>query len=239
MKRTLSALVLMVLVMVFCFLLPTSVFGSQENPAAGKTESPSGGTIGNDEAPCSLAASPETLELARTAVSDLEHGLLFSTLWGVSLDHMYRTAMWAVPEVNELETKEDASLALIELYEELLGRLREYDLVHCHTFVKGYAEREANEQVDYPDSIASWRQICTDRSTIEALLAVDCYYDKLDADQTERMTRDFQEFFDLDYAAAVKVYGEGESSTLFQVYRSMREQPRSISYFQMGNIIIE
>ena len=57
---------------------------------------------------------------------------------------------------------------------------------------------------------------------IEALLALDCYYDQLDENGVLRMKNDFEEYLKIDYASASKYFDDASQETMFEMYRSGR-----------------
>lgn len=84
----------------------------------------------------------EIFELAEAAVKKLVERVSFSLSLGVTLERHYDTAKWVAVEVNTLETKKDAALALIELYENNLKRLLEYDLAEYYSLQKQAYEKD-------------------------------------------------------------------------------------------------
>ena len=54
---------------------------------------------------------------------------------------------------------------------------------------------------------------------IEALLALDFYYDQLTEKSIQRMMNDFMDFAAIDYASASKVYKDASNETMFDMYR--------------------
>ena len=53
------------------------------------------------------------------------------------------------------------------------------------------------------------------RMVIEALLALDCYYDQLGAQSVQRMMNDITDFATIDCASASKVNNDASNETMF------------------------
>ena len=119
------------------------------------------------------------------------------------------------PELITLETKEDSALALIKLYEDLLIEYRSCDLNWFYENVKSGYEPDPNHKDEY----MKITRIQTTRMVIEALLALDCYYDLLDEQGLQRMTSDFKEYIAIDNASASKYYDDVSTETMFDMYR--------------------
>ena len=116
-----------------------------------------------------IKASKETLEIAENAVLKLSEEVVFSLGLDCSLEHMYNTAKWVEPDVKVLETKKDAALALIEIYEENLADARNYDFVSYNEFWKNAVEVANIEPSEINDSLKKGRYLLGKRETIEAL----------------------------------------------------------------------
>lgn len=165
-----------------------------------------------------LKPSDETLELADTAVEKLQQAVVFSPSLGLmqTLPDVYNnTAKWVAPELITLETKEDSALALIKLYEDLLIEYRSCDLNWFYENVKSGYEPDPNHKDEY----MKITRIQATRMVIEALLALDCYYDLLDEQGLQRMTSDFKEYIAIDNASASKYYDDVSTETMFDMYR--------------------
>ena len=123
----------MVVFLLFSIILP--VFAKTQNDKIKKNELsvPSLEVSVKD----SYKASPETIEIAKEAVQKLAQAVVFNYGLGFSTEEMYETAKWVAPEVLKLETKKDAALALIELYEDLLEEFCTYDLKSYYTLKGG------------------------------------------------------------------------------------------------------
>ena len=183
--------------------------------------------IENDEV--YLKASDETMELAGTAVCKLQQGLVFMP--GVSSDLLHTlydeyeyTAKWVAPELITLETKSDTAAALTELYEELL---KEYSVsdIDCYYDYQRKTYEFMTQNAPQPKSsevIERIRELQNTRMVIEALLALDCYYDQLDENGVLRMKNDFEEYLKIDYASASKYFDDASQETMFEMYRSGR-----------------
>lgn len=165
-----------------------------------------------------LKPSEETLELANTAVEKLQQGVVFDLGLGLmqTLPEIYNnTAKWVAPELITLETKEDSALALIQLYEDLLIAYRSCDIDWFYENVKpGY-----EPDFDHKDEYIKITEIQTSRMVIEALLALDCYFDLLDEQNIQRMMADFKEYITINNASASKYYDEVSQETMFEMYR--------------------
>lgn len=165
-----------------------------------------------------LKPSEETQELANTAVEKLQQAVVFSPGLGLmqTLSEVYNnTAKWVAPELITLETKEDSALALIKLYEDLLTEYRSCDLDWFYENVKSGYEPDP----DHKDAYMKITRIQTTRMVIEALLALDCYYDLLDERGLQRMMADFKEYIAINNASASKYYDDVSKKTMFEMYR--------------------
>lgn len=170
-------------------------------------------------------ASIETLSIARRVVQTLGQKSIFSLYLDRTLNQLYDTAKWVAPEVAFLESKTDSALAFIELYEELLDDLRDYDLdVYCN-YLQKLINNSTNESIEPNEYIIYGQRLFNIRETIEAMLALDCYYNLLDSNQIQRMYSDFAEFVNI-FNSALKKNDLPNSSTSFEKYRSNR----SITY---------
>ncbi len=130
--------------------------------------------------------------------------------------------------MNDFEKRKDASISLIELYEEMLTNLHEYDLDVYITYCSNFSENNYEKNNQYTGYIVEVNTLFGIRETIEALLAVDCYYNLLDEKQVHRMIEDFKEFAVCEYSSVCKTYGDTEYSTLFEKYRANRGVTYSI-----------
>ena len=217
MKRHITILVLMMLVL--SMIIPVFAADATANTTIDIDHS-----IGFESSSPELnIASKETLEIAKDAVEQLEKEIVFSLGLECSLDHMYNTAKWVVPDVAVLETKKDASLALIEVYEEILTAASNYDFDNYNAFWKKAMANALDNPAELSDYIRYGRKILGERETIEALLALDCYHDLLDGYQLQRMSRDFNEFANIVSDSSKQYYSDAESYTVFELYRSARE----------------
>lgn len=165
-----------------------------------------------------LKPSEETLELANTVVDKLQQAVVFSPGLDMmqSLPEVYNnTAKWVAPELITLETKEDSALALIKLYEDFLTEYRSCDLDWFYENVKSGYEPDN----DHKDEYMKITRIQTTRMVIEALLALDCYYDLLSEQDIQRMMADFKEYITINNASASKYYDDVSNETMFEMYR--------------------
>ena len=170
-----------------------------------------------------LKPSDETLELAEIAVEKLRQELVFmpgvsSNLMHTLYDEYEYTAKWVAPELITLETKSDAAEAFIKLYEDLLKEYHSCNLDWFYENVKPGFELNEENRADY----YMITRLQNSRMVIEALLALDCYYDQLGEQSIQRMMNDFAEFAAVDYASANKVYNDASNETMFDMYRSGR-----------------
>ena len=163
-----------------------------------------------------LTPTEETMELAEAAVQTLASKLVFMTeiysYFPITISDIYeQNAKRVAPELTTLETKKDAAIAFIQLYENLLVQYRSCDLDH---FYQVWSENAArmDEQLrwgegyrpefdDETERIFRLRMTCT---TLEALLALDCYYNLLDEQMVQRMLDDFEEYRAINNASASK-----------------------------------
>ena len=178
-----------------------------------------------------LKPSDETMELAKIAVVKLQQGPVFmpgvsSNLNHTLYDEYEYTAKWVAPELITLETKSDTAVALIELYEDVLKEYRACDLDKFYAYGKMTYEYQVQHGEPYPDSqsqyVEEFRRILDlqdSRMVIEALLALDFYYDQLGEQSIQRMMNDFIDFAAIDYASASKVYKDASNETMFDMYR--------------------
>lgn len=165
-----------------------------------------------------LKPSEETLEIAKSAVEKLQLGVVFMP--GVimkTLSELYNdTAKWVAPELLTLETKEDAAIALIKIYEEMLEEYRSCDLDWFYDNVSSGQQPE-KELLSEHNKIVRLQRI---RMSIEALLALDCYYNLLDAYGIQRMTNDFNDYLTIDNSFASKYFDSFSTETMFKSYRN-------------------
>ena len=175
-----------------------------------------------------LKPSEETLEIAKTAVYKLYQSVVF--LPGVVEKTLYEiyndTAKWVAPELLTLETKQDASIALIKIYEDILKEYKNSDLDSYNDFQKKDFEY-AQQHSPYPiaqtilsDEHKRIHEIEGTRMVLEALLALDIYYDQLDKDTVERMMNDFEEYARISSTSLSKFYDDVSTETMFEMYRN-------------------
>ena len=158
-----------------------------------------------------LEPEEETMALARTAVEKLAKGHVFSD-WILSVsipttDRYEHTAKWVAPEVTVLETKPDAALALILIYEEMLAELRTAKLDQYYQYLSEGSDIYPPDS-PFPEEFEEERQkisfLRRVRYVIEALLALDCYYDLLSDAEYIRMYSNFEEYVTIFITAASK-----------------------------------
>jgi len=156
-----------------------------------------------DENEVYLKPSEETMEIAKTAVEKLQLGVVFlpgldvhKSAIGVYND----TAKWVAPELLTLETKEDAAIALIKLYEDMLEEYRSCNLERFYENLS-FGNNPTGDILTEHNKIV---RLQVTRMVIEALLALDCYYDLLDTYNIQRMTDDFNEYLIIDNYYTIK-----------------------------------
>ena len=165
-----------------------------------------------------LNPSEETMEIAKTAVEKLQLGVVFFPGLDVhkSVTGVYNdTAKWVAPELLTLETKQDASIALIKIYEDMLEEYRSCNL-------EWFYENLSSGNYPTGDILTEHNKIVRLRVTrmvIEALLALDCYYDLLDTYNIQRMTDDFNEYLIIDNYYTSKYFNDVSTETMFEMYR--------------------
>ena len=180
-----------------------------------------------------LKPSDETLELARTAVEKCEQAVIFvmgtsSDLTHTLYDEYEKTASWVAPELMTLETKSDASIALIKLYEDVLKEFRTCDLDGWYDFqikTAKFLEEHAPypvAQIQYSEENRRIQYLFGTRRVIEALLALDRYYDQLGEEDVSRMLNDFSEFAEIDSASQIIFFDDASNETLFEQFREWR-----------------
>ena len=167
-----------------------------------------------------LKPSDETLELAEIAVEKLRQELVFrpgvsSNLMHTLYDEYEYTAKWVAPELITLETKSDIAEAFIKLYEDMLKEYHSCNLDWFYENARPGFELNEENSADY----YMITRLQNTRMVIEALLALDCYYDQLGEQSVQRMMNDFAEFAAVDYASASKFYNDASNETMFDMYR--------------------
>ena len=167
----------------------------------------------------------ETKELAKTAVDKLQQSLVFMPGVSSNLNHTLNdeyedTAKWVAPELTTLETKNNAAVAFIELYEKLIKEYRECDVDGYYDFISKVDEQPG--KIVFSDENLRIRELRNTRMVIEALLALDCYYDQLKEKNVSRMMKDFEEYAEIDYASSSKYFSDADKETMFDMYRSGR-----------------
>ena len=165
-----------------------------------------------------LNPSEETMEIAKTAVEKLQLGVVFFPGLDVhkSVTGVYNdTAKWVAPELLTLETKQDASIALIKIYEDMLEEYRSCNLERFYeNLISGN-----NPTGDILTEHNKIVRLQVTRMVIEALLALDCYYDLLDTYNIQRLTDDFNEYLIIDNYYTSKYFNYASTETMFEMYR--------------------
>lgn len=164
-------------------------------------------------------AEAETVKMAGEIVDSLSAAYVFDAAVIENPDAQYADARNIAPGLSELETKEDAAIALLTLYEALWEEAWSYDFAEYMTYV-----RHANDTGEEVDAENEMYIMGTDflhrQETIEALLAFDCFYDKLSKTGVERLKKDFDNFALIIELAERKAYGYAERHTYFDIYRN-------------------
>ncbi|MBQ9543645.1 MAG: hypothetical protein IJV00_00805 [Clostridia bacterium] len=137
-------------------------------------------------------------------------------------EEYYETAKWVAAELESFELKPDASLSLIEIYEELLAEARVFDFEAFLIEGKAISDMAPEKPSGISERFILGLDLLERRETLEALLALDVYYDRLDKSDVRIMTECFEEFAELKYKPSVKVCGSAYSGTLFDIYRRSR-----------------
>lgn len=217
MKRKLSALI--VLFLALSFMIPILAVNMSENRPMNIDENQV--TQNGELISVPQKASKETLELAKSVVWQLEQKVVFTLGLGTfTLDQLYNAAKYAVEDTRLLETKPDASIALIEVYEEIMSESEEYDFEAYYSFGKENQQRlrAGLPPEEFDDNITCGRDLLGMRETIEALLAVDAYSALLDKAQFNRMMSNFERFAIMIYEAQAKIYDDAVPETLYEKY---------------------
>ena len=184
-----------------------------------------------------LEPEEETMALARTAVEKLAKGHVFDD-WILSVsipttDRYEHTAKWVAPEVTVLETKPDAALALILIYEEMLAELRTAKLDQYFQYLSEGSDIYPPDS-PFPEEFEEERQkisfLRRVRRVIEALLALDRYYDLLSDAEYIRMYSNFEKFVAIHAAAASKYYNSYSTNIQFETYRRIRRNSGIFEY---------
>ena len=185
-----------------------------------------------------LEPEEETMALARTAVEKLAEAYIFdlgvySSGFITTTEIYERTAKWVAPEVTVLETKPDAALALILIYEEMLAELRTAKLDQYFQYLSEGSDIYPPDS-PFPEEFEEERQkisfLRRVRRVIEALLALDRYYDLLSDAEYIRMYSNFEKFVAIHAAAASKYYNSYSTNIQFETYRRIRRNSGIFEY---------
>ena len=237
-KLILSVVFLFITVPMLLFTVPMllSSFSSVDPTEPYYRDSSSSVVLSDTSAafPQTQKAREETVETAGIIVQKLAQRDVFSSEFCLTTESYYETAMWVATELESFEAEPDASLALIDVYEDILAEARDFDFEKYYTEVKAHsdAKTDPDRAPEAPSEPSKeYRQgfdLMKRRETVEGLLALDVYYDRLGQTDIQKMTGFFEEFAELQYEPAVKVCGSARSGTLFEVYRESRNgQPGS------------
>lgn len=160
----------------------------------------------------------KTVETARKVVQALDQEVVFSISYldqNTDTYRLYDIAKKSVPLLGAFETDSDAAVALIKIYEELLSQARKYDF---ESWLSADIDTFSNDAM-----YQTGTDILAKAETIEAMLALDCYYNLLNDQEIERMTADFLEMATILAKAEAAVNGSGDAEeihTKFDTYRS-------------------
>ena len=178
--------------------------------------------------PQTQKAREETVETAGIIVQKLAQHDVFSYGLGFTTESYYETAMWVATELESFEAEPDASLALIDVYEDILCEARDFDFEKYYTEVKAVSDMAPEKPSERSKEYMQGLDLMKRRENVEGLLALDVYYDRLGQTDIQKMTGFFEEFAELEYEPGVKVCGSARSGTLFEIYRRIRNgQPGS------------
>jgi len=185
-----------------------------------------------------IKTNDETILVAKRVVQKLADNVVFSLSLECSLEQMYNTALWVSPELSDLGKMEDASRALIKIYEEILAEIYNYNLTDYYSFWKKASQNTNATPVVLPYHIKQVRRLLCMRETIEALLATDSFYELLDEDDLQRIKKEFEVFSNLILSSIENTPKDTQSFILFNQYRSYRESEilnnRSFSFTLNG-----
>ena len=181
-----------------------------------------------------LEPEEETMALARTAVEKLAKGNCFDlrlqSIPTSTTDSYKYTAKWVAPELTVLETKPDAAAALILVYEEMLAELRTAKLDQYYQYLSEGIDIYPPDS-PFPEEFEEERQkivfLRQARNVIEALLALDCYYDLLSDAEYIRMYSNFEEYVTIYITEASKYFDTDDGyssfySVQFDTHRRIR-----------------
>lgn len=169
-------------------------------------------------------AREETVEAAESIVQKLAQNDVFSYELGFTTEAYYETAKWVAVELDAFEAEPDASLSLIEVYEDLLSEARVYNFEAYFAEVKAISDMQPEKPSVLSEEYVRGTELLEKRETVEALLALDVYYDRLDQNDLMKMTGYFEEFARLRYVPAEKICGSAYPGTLFEIYRRSRNE---------------
>ncbi|GEM_PF-5953418 len=183
--------------------------GSESAPETAKTVS---SEASDNRAANSKADSVRTLDctadggtkaLARLILEKLiSERCSFAGYRGPTYEEEYESRLYCVPEFYELEKADDASIALIELYEEQIPILKEeYAAVIAHAY-----DMTQNDIENFNLSEIE-RSILKTYSNIEALLSLEVYSSKLTDEQKVRFADDVEIVKTIVEEAHNAVYG--------------------------------
>lgn len=226
MKKTIS--LFLVVFLLISLVLPTFAQDVRKNDST-RTESAPSLNASSQEP---QKASRETVALAEAAVQKLQEQVVFSPSFSnsqtFSLEKAYETAKRVAPELLDLETRQDAALALIECYENFLNKAHEYNFEECYSLGKKAMECGTSNLWKPDENFMYGMELIRTRYTLEGLLALDCYFNLLDEQSIEQMLVKFEEFVELNNNATIIAFNETSSGTLFEMFRkSLRRSNES------------
>ena len=192
---------------------PTEVI--TEEPTEAPTETPEPTPARTEH------ASEETLELAQRVLDMLlENEYRF---WaGIERYFVeYEIRKNKMPELTELEEKEDGTLALVEIYEGYIDYYLTSDLTGYYTELKNKME---NPYYEYSDEYTTYWEMEMNRSDVEILLSMDAHFNRLTNEQRERFYYALYRIYDSFSGNLIEVFGKGNISTRSEFDISKREQ---------------
>lgn len=175
----------------------------------------------------------ETIAKAEEIVHELSKEVVFSISYlneTTTTDKLYNIAKSVVPEVEAFEAMENATIALIAVYEELIARAENFDFKEYFSTDIDTLLTTENEMFRIGSSILG------ERNTIEALLSLDCYYDRLDNQEIQRMIEDFEKLASIIESARNANNVSYEPSILFYQYCGYREMNNDSERIGSGSI---
>ena len=185
-------------------------------PTAVPTEEPF--SIGPVDCPeRQRTASSETLALAEEVLKLMEEETLslgtdLSSDLGMTESRIYSIYKERFPILTELEDKEDAAKALLELYEEMISRIGEVYPGIQRNMSRMLEEPEYKFRFEEPEEYS----FLTKRNNLEALLALRVYFDRLDGDGKLRLAYALCERYNICAPIELEIWGFVWTPTFFE-----------------------